>query len=67
MGISAVRHIPFVDGDSCLVGLVSSNDLVASTGRKDEPELLARRAPPTGRSAARPCSARGAAGDLHSM
>lgn len=39
MRISAVRHIPVVDAEGRLVGLVSSTDLLASTGRKDDPEL----------------------------
>jgi CBS domain-containing protein len=39
MKIAAVRHIPVVDAESRLVGLVSSTDLIAATGRKDDPEL----------------------------
>jgi CBS domain-containing protein len=39
MMISAIRHLPVVDAQNRLVGMVSSTDLVAATGRKDDPEL----------------------------
>lgn len=39
MTLAAVRHMPVVDGASRIVGLVSSTDLVAAVGRKEDPEL----------------------------
>lgn len=39
MTLSAIRHLPIVDGKGHLVGLVSSTDVVAALGQKDDPEL----------------------------
>lgn len=39
MTLAGVRHMPVVDGAGRIVGLVSSTDLVAAVGRKEDPEL----------------------------
>lgn len=45
MRLSAIRHMPVVDAEGRFVGMVSSTDLQASVGRKDDPELGAIMAP----------------------
>jgi len=39
MTISAIRHLTVVDGEGRLLGLVSSTDVVAALGHKDDREL----------------------------
>jgi CBS domain-containing protein len=39
MTLASVRHLPVVDAKGAIVGLVSSTDLVAAVGRKEDPEL----------------------------
>ncbi|MFO0612871.1 MAG: CBS domain-containing protein [Polyangiaceae bacterium] len=39
MKVSAIRHLPIVDAEDRLVGIVSASDLVASAGRTDDPEI----------------------------
>lgn len=39
MTVSAIRHLPVVDGKGQLLGLVSSTDVVAALGQKGDPEL----------------------------